>query len=121
MEGRVKKQLIIGNNVVLRNGDLISPGFVIIEDGIIQQICKEKPEITFDEVFQGHWVTPGFVDIHNHGIGGADDVGEYWLTEYTTKNLPKYGTTSCLATITFPASESDHTNRVVKHLQERCG
>lgn len=24
------------------------------------------------------FLTPGFIDIHNHGMGGADDVAEFW-------------------------------------------
>jgi N-acetylglucosamine-6-phosphate deacetylase len=48
-------------------------------------------------------VTPGFVDIHSHGIGGAEEVSEFWLKpEYTLTRVVKYGTTAMLASMVLP-------------------
>ncbi|XP_062514677.1 N-acetylglucosamine-6-phosphate deacetylase-like isoform X2 [Corticium candelabrum] len=53
-------------------------------------------------------VIPGFVDIHTHGLGGAADAVSFWSNpEFTLSRLPRLGTTSCLATIVFPPSETD--------------
>lgn len=47
-------------------------------------------------------LVPGFVDIHTHGRGGAEDMADFWLCpEYTTRTLPGMGTTSVLASMVF--------------------
>jgi N-acetylglucosamine-6-phosphate deacetylase len=52
--------------------------------------------------------SPIVLQIHNHGLGGAADVQEYWLNpEYTLSRLPTFGTTSLLPTLTFPAGQSN--------------
>jgi hypothetical protein len=45
-------------------------------------------------------------DIHCHGLGGSEDVLDYWTNPaYTLSRLPKKGVTACLATLTFPGSD----------------
>ncbi|MFE7841693.1 N-acetylglucosamine-6-phosphate deacetylase [Streptomyces sp. NPDC057474] len=56
-----------GANVVLPTG-IVKNGRVIITGTKIAGSAPEKAH-TID--VSGHWVVPGFVDIHNHGGGGA--------------------------------------------------
>uniref|UniRef100_A0A6B2L667 Amidohydrolase-related domain-containing protein n=1 Tax=Arcella intermedia TaxID=1963864 RepID=A0A6B2L667_9EUKA len=79
------------------------------------------PAEPFSRQYEGDWITAGLIDIHNHGIGGSPNASEYWFHEYTVKMLPKYGTTSCLATLTFPKNELQLTKKLVGHLQGVCG
>jgi len=30
--------------------------------------------------YESDWILPGFIDIHNHGFGGATSVLEYWYS-----------------------------------------
>ncbi len=49
------------------------------------------------------YLIPGFIDIHNHGLGGTKDVLDYWTRpEFSLRKLYKAGTTSIFPTITFP-------------------
>ena len=49
------------------------------------------------------YIIPGFIDIHNHGLGGAKDVLDYWTNpEFSLRKLYKVGVTSMFATLTFP-------------------
>ena len=64
---------------IIKNGRLITPdgiidGYVLYEDGKITEIGTGDSMPQADEVIdaQGRYVSPGFIDIHTHGAGGAD-------------------------------------------------
>ena len=98
------------NTVITGNDQIFSPGYIIIDrdtgriTDIGEGVLKESED---DDIVNVDVVLPGFVDIHNHGFGGSEDVLDYWTNpEYTLSRLPKMGVTACLATVTLPASES---------------
>ena len=98
------------NTVITGNDQIFSPGYIIIDrdtgriTDIGEGVLKESED---DDIVNVDVVLPGFVDIHNHGFGGSEDVLDYWTKpEYTLSRLPKMGVTACLATVTLPASES---------------
>ena len=95
--------VVRGNRVVVRPGMVLEPGFVTIEDDVIVETSDIAPA-EMDAQLEADLVTPGFVDIHTHGIGGSNEVAEFWLhPEYTLARVVKYGTTSLLATmVTLP-------------------
>ena len=64
---------------LIKNGLVITPestflGYVLYEDGVIVEIgagdCKSEADEEFDA--EGRYISPGFIDIHTHGAGGAD-------------------------------------------------
>lgn len=64
---------------IIKNGRLITPdgiidGYILYEDGKIAKIGTGDCIPQADEVIdaQGRYVSPGFIDIHTHGAGGAD-------------------------------------------------
>ena len=64
---------------IIRNGRVITPdgiinGYVLYEDGKIVEIGAGECVPSADEMIdaQGRYVSPGFIDIHTHGAGGAD-------------------------------------------------
>ena len=65
------KTAIIGGKVLTPGG--ISPKVLIYEDGVILGFADEAPSDA-EEVIDaaGCFVSPGFIDIHTHGAGGAD-------------------------------------------------
>ncbi|MFL6143424.1 MAG: N-acetylglucosamine-6-phosphate deacetylase [Labedaea sp.] len=70
------EQLIAGGKVVAPEG-VFDPGWVLVSDGVIAAVgTGSAPTAGTDgappEVRDatGHWVMPGFVDIHCHGGGG---------------------------------------------------
>lgn len=64
---------------IIKNGRVITPdgiidGYVLYEDGKITETGTGDCMPQADEVIdaQGRYVSPGFIDIHTHGAGGAD-------------------------------------------------
>jgi N-acetylglucosamine-6-phosphate deacetylase len=54
---------------------ILSPGTLIIEQGRIAEIRPDTPsgdhsDSTF--AFHGHYIVPGFIDVHVHGVDGVD-------------------------------------------------
>ncbi|CAM5556083.1 N-acetylglucosamine-6-phosphate deacetylase [Streptomyces griseomycini] len=87
-------KVLTGARVVLPTGT-VDGGRVIVDGTRIAATAPEEAE-TLDA--SGHWLVPGFVDLHNHGGGGAsftsgtaDDV----LTGIRTHRL--HGTTTLVA------------------------
>ncbi|MFJ9829015.1 N-acetylglucosamine-6-phosphate deacetylase [Streptomyces sp. NPDC101160] len=59
--------VLAGARVVLPTG-IVENGRVIVENGrIAGSVATEAPTVDLS----GHWLVPGFVDLHNHGGGGA--------------------------------------------------
>lgn len=57
---------------------------------------------------RAHTVVPGFVDMHVHGLGGADEVLDYWAEpRFTSSKLAQKGVTSYLATVVLPSADAE--------------
>lgn len=92
---------------LIKNGRVITPeavisGYVIYEDGVIAEIGAGECPVEADEVIdaQGRYVSPGFIDIHTHGAGGADYMDgtlEAYLT--AAKMSARHG-----ATLVYPTT-----------------
>ncbi|RSS78438.1 N-acetylglucosamine-6-phosphate deacetylase [Streptomyces sp. WAC06614] len=67
MSGRAHATVLSGARVVLPTGT-VNGGRVIVEGARIAGSAPEGAEV---HDLSGHWIVPGFVDIHNHGGGGA--------------------------------------------------
>ncbi|TXS30288.1 N-acetylglucosamine-6-phosphate deacetylase [Streptomyces sp. ms191] len=61
------RKVLAGARVVLPTG-IVENGRVIVENG---RIAGSTPAETPSVDLSGHWVVPGFVDMHNHGGGGT--------------------------------------------------
>lgn len=105
--------VLAGARVVLPTG-IVENGRVIVEGG---RIAGAAPADAPALDLTGHWVVPGFVDMHNHGGGGAsftsgtvDDI----LTGVHTHRL--HGTTTVVAS--FVTGEMDFLSRRAGLLSE---
>ncbi|MFI7358637.1 N-acetylglucosamine-6-phosphate deacetylase [Streptomyces avidinii] len=67
MSGSAHSTVLSGARVVLPTGT-VAGGRVIV-DG--DRIAGSAHDATTTVDLTGHWIVPGFVDIHNHGGGGA--------------------------------------------------
>ena len=66
--------LKITNGTIITGGESFV-GNVVLKDGVIEYVGTENPEVPADaQVIDaaGHYVAPGFIDMHTHGAGGAD-------------------------------------------------
>ncbi|MEV7547103.1 N-acetylglucosamine-6-phosphate deacetylase [Streptomyces sp. NPDC089915] len=66
MSGRAHSTVLSGARVVLPTG-IVAGGRVIVEGS---RIAGSAPEDAGLADLSGHWIVPGFVDMHNHGGGG---------------------------------------------------
>ncbi|MFD5751236.1 N-acetylglucosamine-6-phosphate deacetylase [Streptomyces sp. NPDC127033] len=64
---RAEPVVLTGARVVLPTGT-VDGGRVIVQDG---RIAGHAPADAATLDLTGHWLVPGFVDLHNHGGGGA--------------------------------------------------
>ncbi|MFB7272857.1 N-acetylglucosamine-6-phosphate deacetylase [Streptomyces sp. NPDC056244] len=94
MAARAESTVLAGARVVLPTG-IVEGGRVIVEG---RRIAGAAPDGAATLDLSGHWLVPGFVDMHNHGGGGAsftsgsvDDV----LTGIRTHR--EHGTTTLVA------------------------
>lgn len=68
------KTIKITNGKIVTGGECFT-GIVVLKDGVIDYVGTEDIQVSEDAQIidaQGCYVTPGFIDMHTHGAGGAD-------------------------------------------------
>jgi N-acetylglucosamine-6-phosphate deacetylase len=90
----------MASSLVLAGARVVLPGGVVDDGRVVVQgtkIAAEAAETAETLDVTGHWLVPGFVDIHNHGGGGASFSGtaEDILTAVHTHR--RHGTTTLVA------------------------
>jgi N-acetylglucosamine-6-phosphate deacetylase len=105
--------------IKIYNGQVITPhrvipnGTVLIKDGLIAAVSEADLAVAdaLEIDARGHYIAPGFIDIHVHGGGGHDfmDGTEEAFLEIARTHA-RYGTTSLLpTTLTSGKEELLHT------------
>jgi N-acetylglucosamine-6-phosphate deacetylase len=93
--------VLSGAEVVLPDR-VLSPGTVVVDEGLIVEVkpSGSAPGGTSNFAFHGHYIVPGFIDVHVHGVEGADTLsGERPVAEIA-RRLPKFGVTAfCPTTV----------------------
>ena len=89
----------VGGRLVL--DDRVAPGLLTIEDGRIAAVdLGDGPTV------DGPFLAPGFVDVHVHGWGGHDAMGDRAALDGMARRLLRRGVTSFLPTaVTAPLDE----------------
>jgi N-acetylglucosamine-6-phosphate deacetylase len=85
---------------------ILSPGTLIIENGRIAEI---RPGAVSGGhpgfAFHGHYIVPGFIDVHVHGIEGVDSLDGAGSIQSMAERLPRYGVTAFCPTTVACAPE----------------
>jgi N-acetylglucosamine-6-phosphate deacetylase len=80
---------------------ILSPGTLVIDEGRIAEIRPDSPAAhnpTF--AFHGHYIVPGFIDVHVHGVEGVDSQDPGGAIASIAERLPRYGVTGfCPTTV----------------------
>jgi N-acetylglucosamine-6-phosphate deacetylase len=81
---------------------ILSPGTLVIDEGRIAEIRPDSPAVhgqsTF--AFHGHYIVPGFIDVHVHGVEGVDSQDPGGAIASIAERLPRYGVTGfCPTTV----------------------
>jgi N-acetylglucosamine-6-phosphate deacetylase len=85
---------------------VLSPGTLVIDGGRIADIRPDAPSASHADshfAFRGHYIVPGFIDVHVHGVDGIDALDGCADAEPVTliaERLPRYGVTAfCPTTV----------------------
>jgi N-acetylglucosamine-6-phosphate deacetylase len=83
---------------------VLSPGTLVIEDGRIAEVRSDTPSGSHAAfAFHGHYIVPGFIDVHVHGVDGIDalDPGpDGGAVAAIAARMPRYGVTAfCPTTV----------------------
>ncbi|MFJ8793311.1 N-acetylglucosamine-6-phosphate deacetylase [Streptomyces sp. NPDC102462] len=85
--------VLAGARVVLPTG-IVTDGRVIVEGTRITAAAPADAQVID---VRGHWLVPGFVDLHNHGGGGASFSGTADEILTAVRTHRRHGTTTLLA------------------------
>jgi N-acetylglucosamine-6-phosphate deacetylase len=85
---------------------VLSPGTLVVDGGRIADIRPEAPSANHADshfAFHGHYIVPGFIDVHVHGVDGIDALDVRDDAEpvaLIADRLPRYGVTAfCPTTV----------------------
>ena len=83
---------------------VLSPGTLVVDSGRIADIRPEAPSASHADshfAFHGHYIVPGFIDVHVHGIDGIDTLDRRDdAVALIADRLPRYGVTAfCPTTV----------------------
>jgi N-acetylglucosamine-6-phosphate deacetylase len=94
--------------IVLSGADLVlpdrilSPGTLVIDGDRIAEIRPDAPSAGTHSLFafHGHYIVPGFIDVHVHGVEGVDSLDGGDPIASMAGQLPRYGVTAfCPTTV----------------------
>jgi N-acetylglucosamine-6-phosphate deacetylase len=85
---------------------VLSPGTLVVEDGRIADLRPDAPSASHADsqfAFHGHYIVPGFIDVHVHGVEGIDTLDvrrDGDPIALIAERLPRYGVTAfCPTTV----------------------
>jgi N-acetylglucosamine-6-phosphate deacetylase len=87
---------------------VLSPGTLIIDGGRIAEIRADAPSAGAHAAFafHGHYIVPGFIDVHVHGIDGVDALDAGDTIDRIAARVPRYGVTAfCPTTVACAPAE----------------
>ena len=78
---------------------ILSPGTLVIDGGRIVDIRSGSAPAGPPPPFHGHFILPGFIDVHVHGVSGVDSLEDGSIVGMAAR-LPQYGVTAfCPTTV----------------------
>jgi N-acetylglucosamine-6-phosphate deacetylase len=105
MEMKILSLLLMVHGKAVLENEVAESIYILIENGIIKELGPINPlpshlkDVEKVEIPEGQNVVPGFIDVHIHGVAGADTMdASIEALETMAKALPAEGTTSFLAT-----------------------
>jgi N-acetylglucosamine-6-phosphate deacetylase len=88
--------ILTGADVVLPDR-ILSPGTIAIDGETIVEVSAGAQAITSsgqDVDLGGHFIVPGFIDVHVHGVQGTDTLDDEHAIRTMADRFPRYGVTA---------------------------
>jgi len=86
---------------------ILAPGTLTIENGRIADIRSETSSSQPSPfAFHGHYIVPGFIDVHVHGVEGVDVHDSPTAVATIAAHLPRYGVTAFCPTTVACSSQA---------------
>ena len=120
--GRHAPRTILSGASVVLPDRILHPGTVVIEDGRIASVEPgSRPSGSDPGLIDctRHFIVPGFIDVHVHGLEGADALDGAGGVAAIAARLPRYGVTAfcptSIACAPDPLREMLDAIRVARH------
>ncbi len=101
---------------------IVSQGTLVIDEGRIVEIRASAGlgvSGTSAFAFRGHYIVPGFIDVHVHGVDGVDALDDGEGISAIAASLPKYGVTAfCPTTVACKPEELRRVLAQVKRARQ---
>jgi N-acetylglucosamine-6-phosphate deacetylase len=95
---------------------ILTPGTLIVDGARIGEIRPGAAYPAPGFAFQGHYIVPGFIDVHVHGVGGVDCLDQGAPVAAMAARLPRHGVTAfCPTTM---ACGPDALRRVLSQVRQ---
>jgi len=96
--------IVVSGATLVLPDRVLSPGTLVIEDGRIAEVRSDTPSGAHASfAFHGHYIVPGFIDVHVHGVDGVDALDtleDGGAIAAIAARLPRYGVTAfCPTTV----------------------
>lgn len=109
---------ILSSATIVLPGRMLSPGSVVIEGDRISEVSDRLR--TGGEDFNGHFLVPGFIDVHVHGLHGVDSLDGDDAIDSIAALLPQFGVTAfCPTSIACPPATLERMLTAIRHAREQ--
>ncbi len=99
---------------------ILSPGTLVIQNGRIAEIRSDaQAGSAHQSPFHGHYIVPGFIDVHVHGVGGVDSQDPGDAIGAIAAQMPRYGVSAfCPTTVACGPEALRRVLDQVRHARE---
>lgn len=109
---------LTGATIVLPDR-LLTPGRLAIEDGRIAEVSNRHMPGGRD--LHGHYIVPGFIDVHVHGVEGIDSLDGGDAVARIAARLPRFGVTAfCPTSVACTPADLRAMLRAIRTAREQA-
>jgi N-acetylglucosamine-6-phosphate deacetylase len=95
--------IVLSGAAIVLPDRILSPGTLVIDGNRIAEMRPDPPSGVHDHshfAFHGHYIVPGFIDVHVHGLEGVDTLDGDGAIAAIARRLPRHGVTAfCPTTV----------------------